>query len=85
MLNYNTERIKRIKQITIICDCEIEDNEGNISTDTIVTELDNVRDYIVKRGRKEICIKYGVTDYSGFSTGKKQYNTILEEMGEKER
>lgn len=85
LFDYNTERTKRIKRITIVCEREIEDKIGNISTDTIVTELDNVRDYIVKRGRKEICIKYGVTDYSGFSTGKKQYNTILEEMGEKER
>ena len=83
LFDYNTERTKCIKRITIICEREIEDKIGNISTDTIVIELDNVRDYIVKHERKEICIKYGITDYSGFSTGKKQYNTILEEMRRK--
>lgn len=85
LFDYNTERTKHIKRITIICECEIEDKIGNIPTDTITTELSNVRSYIVKNARKEICIKYGATDYSGFSTGKKQYNTILEEMEEKER
>lgn len=85
LFDYNTERTKCIKRITIICEREIENENGNISTDTITTELNNVRDYIVKHGRKEICIKYGVTDYSGFSTGKKQYDTILEEIEEKER
>lgn len=65
------KQIKQIKQITIICDREVKDKSGNISTHTITIELGNIRDYIVKRGRKEICIKYGITDYSGFSTGKK--------------